>query len=88
MKNGEIDPNEGNMGIYRSFLVGGAKSVIISLWDVEDNSTSKLFNKFYEYLHDGNSKAESLRLAKIYLKEKTKFNHPFYWAPFILIGEN
>ena len=52
---GEIDPNEGNMGIYRSFLIAGAKSVIISLWNVEDESTALLFTKFYEYLKEGNS---------------------------------
>jgi len=85
---GEIDPNEGNMGIYRSFLIAGAKSVIISLWNVEDESTSLLFNKFYEHLKDGKSKSESLRMAKMYLKNETKFTHPFYWAPFILMGES
>ncbi len=84
---GEIDPNEGNMGIYRSFLIAGAKSVIISLWNVEDESTALLFTKFYEYLKEGNSKARSLRLAKMYLKNETRFSHPFYWAPFILMGE-
>jgi CHAT domain-containing protein len=85
---GEIDHNEGNLGIYRSFMIAGARSVIISLWNVEDESTSILFSKFYEFLKNGNSKAESLRLAKIYLKNETKFSHPFYWAPFILMGES
>ena len=68
--------------------MAGAKSVIISLWDVEDESTSLLFAKFYEYLKSGSSKAESLRLAKVYLKNETRFDHPFYWAPFVLIGES
>jgi len=85
---GEIDPDEGNLGIYRSFLMAGAKSVIISLWDVEDESTSILFMKFYEYLKLGNSKSESLRLAKMYLKNETRFDHPFFWAPFIIMGES
>ena len=85
---GEIDPNEGNLGIYRSFLIAGAKSVIISLWNVEDESTSILFSKFYEYLKAGNSKSKSLRLAKMDLKNNPKYSHPFYWAPFILMGES
>jgi CHAT domain-containing protein len=84
---GEIDPNEGNLGIYRTFLIAGAKSVIISLWNVEDKSTALLFSKFYEYLKEGHPKAKSLRLAKMYLKNETRFSHPFYWAPFILMGE-
>jgi len=83
---GEIDPHEGNLGIYRSFLLAGSKSVIISLWDVEDESTSILFSKFYEYLIDGKSKSEALRMSKLYLMNETQFSHPFYWAPFILIG--
>ncbi len=85
---GELDPNEGNMGIYRSFLIAGAKSVIISLWNVEDESTSILFSKFYEFMDQGKTKAESLRMAKMYLKNETRFSHPFYWAPFILMGES
>ena len=85
---GEIDPNEGNLGIYRSFLLAGAKSVIISLWDVDDKSTSIFFSKFYEFLADGHSKAKSLKLAKDYLREETEYSHPFYWAPFILMGES
>lgn len=83
---GEIDPNEGNLGIYRSFLIAGSKSVIISLWDVEDKSTSLLFSKFYENLKLGKTKAEALHLAKMYLKNMPQYSHPFYWAPFILIG--
>ena len=85
---GEIDPNEGNLGIYRSFLIAGAKSVIVSLWPVEDESTALLFTKFYEYHQRGKSKAEALRLAKMYLKNVTEFSHPFFWAPFVLIGES
>jgi CHAT domain-containing protein len=85
---GEIDPNEGNLGIYRSFLIAGAKSVIVSLWPVEDESTALLFTKFYEHHQRGKSKAEALRLAKMYLKNETEFSHPFFWAPFILIGES
>jgi CHAT domain-containing protein len=85
---GEIDPSEGNLGIYRSFMIAGSKSVIISLWNVEDESTSILFSKFYEYLKQGDSKAKSLRKAKMYLKNETSFSHPFYWAPFVLMGES
>ena len=85
---GERDYDEGILGLYRTFLLAGAKSVIISLWDVNDKSTALLFSKFYEFLKDGNSKAESLRRAKMYLKNETEYKDPFYWAPFILIGQS
>ncbi len=85
---GEIDLNEGTLGFYRSFLVAGARSVIVSQWPVEDKSTSMLFSQFYKYLQEGKSKSESLRLAKMYLKNETEFSQPFFWAPFILIGES
>ena len=76
---GEIDPNEGTWE-YIELLIAGAKSVIISLWE-EDESTAILFSKFYENLKEGHSKSKSLRLAKLYVKNETKFSHPFYWAP-------
>ena len=85
---GEIDSNEGNIGIYRSFLIAGSKSVIVSLWKVEDKATSMLFIKFYEYLLSGYSKSKALQLAKMYIKNETVYSHPVFWAPFILMGES
>ena len=78
----------GNLKKFENISTAGAKSVIISLWEVEDESTAILFSKFYENLKEGHSKSKSLRLAKLYVKNETKFSHPFYWAPFILMGES
>ncbi|NEO95081.1 MAG: CHAT domain-containing protein, partial [Moorea sp. SIO3G5] len=61
-----------------------------SLWNVDDQGTQALMNKFYQVLKQGKvTKAEALRQAQIALitnKVGDDFGHPFYWAPFILIG--
>lgn len=99
---------EGIVGLSRAFLLAGSKSVIVSLWSVESNSTAILMKSFYSYLKPGRSREEALRLAKQELKnqnllstdlsrgvklaerdqqKQTTTAHPFFWAPFILIGE-
>ncbi|NEP36683.1 CHAT domain-containing protein, partial [Moorena sp. SIO3B2] len=67
----------------------GADAAIASLWSVDDKGTQVLMNKFYEVLKQGNvTKAEALRQAQIALITKVEYGleHPYFWAPFILIG--
>jgi CHAT domain-containing protein/Tfp pilus assembly protein PilF len=71
-------------GLSRAFIYAGTPAVCVSLWDVSDVSTSDLMERFYFYLRD-NNKAEALRLAQIDIMKK--YNHPFFWAPFILTGD-
>ena len=76
-------------GLYdlsRAFLFSGANSVILSMWQVNDDSTAKLFIEMYKNLPDG-SKAEALRKAKMELLMNQGTSHPYYWAPFILMGD-
>ena len=83
------------------FILGGAKTVMASLWRVDDASTSQLMQRFYCTLAQENqslTKAEALRKAKMSLLHNTSidcessaaaqndFSHPYYWSPFILIG--
>lgn len=72
------------MGFLRSFLYAGAKSIVSSLYFVDDESTSDLFIKFYRNLREGMSPAESLRKAQIFFIEKG--THPYFWSPFIVVG--
>ncbi len=72
-------------GISRAFLFAGADSVIMSMWQVNDESTARLFIEMYRRLSDA-SKAEALRDAKIALLEDQRTSHPYYWAPFVLTG--
>jgi len=69
-----------------SFIDAGAPTVVASLWAVNDASTGILMKYFYENL-DSMSKVEALRRAQIKLSQHEEFSHPYYWAPFILIGD-
>jgi CHAT domain-containing protein/Tfp pilus assembly protein PilF len=77
---------EGILGVSRAFLYAGAASVVVSLWQVADSSTSDLMVRFYRHLMTGGDKAEALRLSKLELIQEGQYDHPYYWAPFILIG--
>jgi CHAT domain-containing protein/Tfp pilus assembly protein PilF len=93
---GKLRGGEGLMGLTRAFLYAGASSLVVSLWEVEDRSTSILMERLYQRLKQGESKAEALRLAKLDLLQesfgsealgmKGSYASPFYWAPFILVG--
>lgn len=74
------------LGLARGFLRAGTPSLVVSLWTVNDRSTAQLMCRFYQGLHDGLTKADALREA--ILEVKSNFPHPYYWAPFILLGKS
>jgi len=78
---------EGLVGLTRAFLYAGTPSVIVSLWKVQDRSTSDLMVNFYKDLNQSKEKTEALRLAKLNLIKSGRYSHPYYWAPFILVGD-
>lgn len=80
---GSIKGSEGVFGLQRAFKLAGAKSMIVSLWQVPDKSTSELMVHFYEFYLKGFSKKESLLKAQNEIKRKYKF--PYYWGGFMLI---
>lgn len=89
---GKLSRGEGIIGLTRALLYAGAKSVMVSLWSVADESTSQLMIYFYEYLLEGKSKYEALRQAKLKLiREGENYKGEplpaYYWAPFVLIGK-
>ena len=77
---------EGVMGMGRAFQYAGARSVLVSLWSVAESSTTRLVERFFAHLKKGTDKVQSLRLARKEIRN-AGFRHPFFWAPFILIGE-
>ena len=72
------------LGLMRGFLYAGARSLLLSLWDVNDSSTSTFMRIFYESWLGGRSKAEAVREAARQVREKEP--HPYFWAPFYLVG--
>ena len=74
------------LGLARGFLYAGTPSLVVSLWTVNDRSTAQLMRRFYHGLNAGSSKARALRDA--ILEVKADFPHPFYWAPFVLMGKS
>ncbi|HSN87110.1 MAG TPA: CHAT domain-containing protein, partial [Thermoanaerobaculia bacterium] len=78
---------EGLIGVTRALFYAGAASVVVSLWQVADTSTSDLMVRFYRHLNEAGDRAEALRLSKLELIREGRFDHPYYWAPFILIGQ-
>jgi CHAT domain-containing protein len=65
----------------------GAKAVLATLWPVADQSTATLMADMYKQRQDKSlTKIEALRQAQISLLSQPKYSHPFYWAPFILMG--
>ncbi len=77
---------EGTMGMGRAFQYAGAKSVLITLWSVAESSSVDLVTSFFKHLREGKSKLEALELARDEIR-KAGYDHPFFWAPFILVGE-
>jgi CHAT domain-containing protein len=73
------------LGMVRGLLYAGAQSLLVTLWDVHDRSTSKFMHSFYTRLGKDSSKAEALRSAVIELREQHP--HPYYWAPYVLVGK-
>jgi len=84
---GEIKA-EGVVGIARAFLGAGARSVVVSLWAIDDYATQEFMKSFYLHLAEGRSASESLNHAMKCLRESEKFSEVKHWAPFVLIGDD
>ncbi|MDB9373357.1 CHAT domain-containing protein [Nodularia sphaerocarpa] len=80
--------NRAALGIAGVAIQSGARSTLASVWSVNDDATADLMVNFYQNLAKNNTKAESLRLAQLALLdgEDSTYKHPYYWAPFILVG--
>ena len=75
------------LGLVRGLLYAGAQGVLVTLWDVNDRSTAGFMKLFYEHLKSkGQNKAEAVRQAMQEIRKE--YAHPFYWAPFVLVGKH
>jgi len=87
--NSAVGDERAALGLAGIALKAGARSAVASLWRVEEASTAKLMTTFYQAMCKGPyvSKAEALQQAqKTLLLSQRQYKHPYYWAPFLLIG--
>jgi CHAT domain-containing protein len=75
------------MGLQRGFKKAGAKTILMSLWKVDDKATAILMEKFYEYLSKGMDITKALLTAQQYLRALYGglYDDPYYWAAFVLL---
>ena len=80
---------EGNQSLARNFMAAGCNTVISSAWKVSDQSTSEIYQSFYNFISRGSSKGNALSKAKrLYLKShQADEKHPYYWAGIVLTGD-
>lgn len=83
----KIEGGDDLVGLSRGFIYAGTPSILATLWKVDDASTSKLMEIFYRNWKSGMSKAEALREAQEAVRRMKGYEHPYYWAPFIMIGD-
>jgi CHAT domain-containing protein len=81
----EVFAGDELIGLTRAFLGIGASTLVVSLWLVQDEATASLMERYYERLRDGARPVEALRAAQLAIKEEHP--HPYYWAPFVLVGQ-
>jgi CHAT domain-containing protein len=82
----DVPPGDDWVGLVRAFLYAGARSVVASLWRVDDQATAILMERFYTGLESGRSKARSLADAQRAMLREPGHANPFYWAAFQLSG--
>ncbi|MCF6359049.1 MAG: CHAT domain-containing protein, partial [Draconibacterium sp.] len=87
---GQLKKGEGIMSLARGFFYAGCPSIIMSLWEVEDQSGTQIMGSFYKNLKKGKTKDESLRQAKLEYLEgaNSRRAHPHYWLGYVCIGDN
>jgi CHAT domain-containing protein/Tfp pilus assembly protein PilF len=81
---GDVRAGEGVYGLQRSFLVAGARAMVMSLWKVDDAATQALMTNFYTNLAKGGSKLKAFKQAQLQLM--LKYKDPYYWGAFVMIG--
>lgn len=84
---GQVRSGEGVFGLRRALAVAGAESLVISLWEVDDQATSDLMKSFYTRLGRGDGRAVALRTVQLDFLKSRQWSDPYYWAAFALSGD-
>jgi CHAT domain-containing protein len=86
---GRLQAGEGVMSLAHAFRYAGCRSIVMSLWPAEDESTAFIVERFYAHLAGGLPKDEALRLARLdYLDQADPLRaHPYYWTHLVAMGD-
>ncbi len=87
---GKVTQGEGVVGLTHAFIYSGVRNVMVSLWQVSDESTTNLMLSFYQIMlkkYNSRTYNRFLQLSKLRMIEKGAYAHPYYWIPFVLIGQ-
>ncbi|MGE0490504.1 MAG: CHAT domain-containing protein [Vulcanimicrobiota bacterium] len=84
---GERNPGSEVATLAQAFSVAGSRSMVASLWRVDDEATARLMVEFYKGLLAGQNKAEALRQAQLAVRSEARWAHPYFWSSFELIGD-
>lgn len=84
---GETHSGEGVVGLTWALTVAGCPTQVVSQWSVDDAATATLMTGFYRQLKAGESKGEALQAASRAVRNEKAHRHPYYWAPFVLLGD-
>jgi len=87
---GKFETGNGIASIARAFVYAGVPSLVVSLWQVNDQATAEIMQLFYQNMHNGMTQAEALRQAKLsYIKTAQGVAaHPAFWSPFVQLGNS
>lgn len=80
-----VESGDELLGLTRGLLFAGARSLLVSLWEVHDESTTRWMTRFYTHLESGKDIARAARAAMLEMAETHP--HPYYWAPFVVVGD-
>ena len=83
---GELSQGEGVYGLRRALVLAGSQSQVISLWQVDDQSTKELMVSYYQKLNQGLGRSEAMRQAQLEMQQNKTYEHPYFWAAFINSG--
>ena len=85
---GRMLKGEGVVGIARAFLAAGARSVLVALWEIDDEATMVFMKSFYQHLKEGKTASVAVHQSIKCLRESKEFSEMRHWAPFQLIGDD
>lgn len=85
---GKVTNGDGVYGLRRALVIAGAQTLVMSLWQVDDQATKDLMAGYYGFLKQGRGKSSGLRDMQLQMLAKDEYKHPFFWASFLPAGDN